>query len=178
MQKLPIFIVGMPACGKSTFGRALAAKLSRQYIDLDAYIENRFHTSIQQIFAHRGEADFRDLEEAMLREVGEFENVVIATGGGAPCHADNMQYMNSRGTTIWIQASLPRIMQRILRKPSKRPLLANLSEQALHQRLTEMLALRSPHYNAAHIHFATDRLENRQQISDSLAVFLANYPLT
>ena len=71
MDHRPLFIVGMPACGKSTFGRALARALRRRYIDLDTYIENRFHTSVRELFATDGEARFRRLEAAMLREAGE-----------------------------------------------------------------------------------------------------------
>ena len=80
MESNPIFIVGMPASGKSTFGRALARRLGRRFVDLDAYIENRFHTTVRALFADRGERAFRRLEALMLREVGEFEDVVVATG--------------------------------------------------------------------------------------------------
>lgn len=175
MDRRPIFIVGMPACGKSTFGRVLARRLGRRFVDLDSYVENRFRSSVGVIFATAGEREFRRREAAMLREVGEFEDVVVATGGGAPCHDGNMEYMNSRGLTVWLRASLPRIMARISRRPGKRPLLAGLGPDALRRRLTEMEEARGSRYAAAAIHFATDRLEDKEQIDSAVEHFLDLY---
>jgi len=78
----PIFIIGMPASGKTTFGRALARRLGREFIDLDFCITQRFRASVAEIFARDGEEAFRRREAAMLREVGEMEDVVVACGGG------------------------------------------------------------------------------------------------
>lgn len=172
MNQRPIFIVGMPACGKSTFGRALARALGRHYIDLDTYIENRFHTSVREIFAVRGEAEFRRLEATMLRETAELENVVVATGGGTPCHAANMEYMNRSGTTVWLQASIERLEQRIRQNPLKRPLLAGLHGQMLHTRLKSMLTEREPHYAQAQLTFNSSMLETRAQIDATVAAFI------
>lgn len=168
MDSRPIFIVGMPACGKSTFGRALARALQREFIDLDRYIENRFHTDIPTLFAERGEASFRALESAMLRETGEFSEVVVATGGGAPCHSANMEYMLSHGTTVWLKATLPRIVQRIMRNPHRRPLLAGLDGEALHDRLEQMRRARYPFYSRAGLCIDSDRLETRESIADTV----------
>ena len=126
-----IFIIGYMACGKTTFGRALARRLGYDFIDLDFYIEQRFRRSVRQIFADSGEEEFRRLEASMLREAGEFENVVVACGGGTPCFFDNMEYMNSRGTTVWLQASVRRTVERLLRAVGKRPLTAQVSPEEL-----------------------------------------------
>lgn len=162
----------MPASGKSTFGRALGRALGRRYIDLDRYIENRFRTTVRELFATRGEAGFRALEASMLREVGEFEDVVVATGGGAPCHSANMDYMLSRGETVWLRAPVERLMQRIRLRPDKRPLLAGLSGDALRTRLEEMHALRAPFYSRARLRMDSSRLETRDQIADTVKGFL------
>lgn len=172
MEHRPIFIVGMPASGKSTFGRALSRALGRRYIDLDHYIENRFRTTVRELFATVGEEAFRDLEGAMLREVGEFEDVVVATGGGAPCHLGNMEYMLSRGETVWLRTPVGRLMQRIRLRPDKRPLLAGLDGDALRTRLGEMHAARVPFYSRAHLRIDSSRLEDRAQIAESVAAFL------
>ena len=71
--------------GKTTLGKAFAREMSLNFIDLDWYIEERFHKSIRELFVERGEASFRELERNMLHEVGEFEDVVVSTGGGTPC---------------------------------------------------------------------------------------------
>ena len=62
----PLFIIGYMACGKTTFGRALARATGREFIDLDFYIEQRFRMSISRIFAEKGEEEFRRMESAML----------------------------------------------------------------------------------------------------------------
>lgn len=96
----PIFIIGMPASGKTTFGRALARRLGREFIDLDFCITQRFRASVAEIFARDGEEAFRRREAAMLREVGEMEDVVVACGGGTPCFSSNMEYERARADGV------------------------------------------------------------------------------
>lgn len=100
-----IILIGYMGAGKTTLGKALAQATDLQFIDLDWYIEERFHTSIQQIFADKGESGFRDIERRMLHEVAEFEDVIISCGGGTPCYFDNIDYMNLQGDTIYLKAT-------------------------------------------------------------------------
>ena len=76
-----IFLTGYMGAGKTTLGKAFAREMNVPFIDLDWYIEERFHKSIRELFTERGEASFRELERNMLHEVGEFEDVVVSTGG-------------------------------------------------------------------------------------------------
>ena len=69
-----IFLTGYMGSGKTTLGRALAADLNVQFIDLDHYIEQRYRKTIAQLFAENGEDGFRAIERRMLHEVGEFED--------------------------------------------------------------------------------------------------------
>lgn len=80
-----IFLTGYMASGKTTLGKAYAKACGLSFIDLDWYIEERMHSTIRDIFATRGEDGFRQLERKMLLEVAEFENVIVACGGGTPC---------------------------------------------------------------------------------------------
>ena len=88
--------------GKTTLGKAFAREMSLNFIDLDWFIEERFHKTVQQLFLERGEDGFRELERKMLHEVAEFEDVVVSTGGGTPCFFDNMEYMNDCGDTVFL----------------------------------------------------------------------------
>lgn len=81
----PLFLVGYMAAGKTTLGRRAAQLLNVEFIDLDAYIEYRYRKRVSDLFAERGEEGFRDIERRMLHEVAEFDNVLVATGGGTPC---------------------------------------------------------------------------------------------
>ena len=152
------------ASGKTTLGRALARITGRDFIDLDFYIEQRFRKKIPEIFAERGEEGFRRLESAMLREAGEFENVIISCGGGTPCHADNMEYMNSRGVTIRLEASIPVIVRRILLARGRRPIADKVPEKELPDFVKKHLAEREPFYSQARFTIASDELENVRDI--------------
>lgn len=172
----PIFIVGYMACGKTTFGRALARRLGRSFVDLDFYIEQRFHSRISEIFATRGEEGFRRMEASMLREIGEMEGVVVACGGGTPCFADNMDYMLGRGTTVWLQASDARLLERLTINRARRPILADKTDDEILAFIRSHIAQRIPHYSRAHITFCGENLENRRQITESVDRFLIENP--
>lgn len=169
----PIFLIGLPGCGKSTLGRALARKLQCDFFDLDNYIVSRFRCTIPDMFAQAGEQEFRRRESVMLREVGEMENVVIACGGGTPCHHDNMEYMLSRGTTVWLQASMPVLMRRIIRAKSRRPMFAACADDAaIRERVDALIEQRTPYYSLARHSFDADELESVQMIESSVNRFL------
>lgn len=167
-----MFIIGYMACGKTTFGRALARKLNMQFIDLDFYIEQRFRKRIPEIFAERGEEGFRKIERNLLREVGEFENVVISCGGGTPCFFDNMDYMSDHGKTIWLQASENRITERLLANSENRPLMKGKSKEEIEKTVAEGLSSRKSFYSRAEIHFCGEYLEDRRQIDTTVDTFL------
>ena len=75
-------LIGMPGCGKSTVGRALARRQGKAFLDLDRLIEERAGKSIPAIFAQEGEEAFRTLESWAVREAGARTGCVISTGGG------------------------------------------------------------------------------------------------
>lgn len=175
-MKRPIFIVGYMACGKTTFGRALAHATGREFIDLDFYIEQRFRHTINEIFEGKGETEFRRMETAMLREVGEFENVIISCGGGTPCYNDNMGYMLANGDVIWLQASAERICGRLNANSSRRPLMKGKDADEIRVAVETGLAMRDAHYRRANIHHTGENLEDRRQIDDTISDFLALHP--
>ena len=155
----PIFLVGYMGSGKSTLGRALSRAMDLEFIDLDQYIENRFHKSIKQLYNEKGEQKFRDIEHNMLLEVAEFENIIVACGGGTPCHRENMAAMNTHGLTILLEVPVTVIVDRLCRPgaKAKRPLIANLPDEELTAYVTASLEQRMPFYSQAQMHFdATD----------------------
>jgi shikimate kinase len=170
-----IFLVGNAAAGKTTFGRALAKRLAQEFVDLDNYIENRYHTTINEIFAAHGEEYFRQVEASMLREVGEFEDVVIACGGGTPCHKGNMEWMNAQGMTVWVMASRQRIVERLMRNRSRRPMFRDLDRNGVEMKVDAVMREREHFYAAARIHFSGEELEDRRQITKTVETFIAQY---
>ncbi len=166
-----ILLVGFMAAGKTTLGKALAKDLGLQFVDLDLYIESRYHATVSQIFAERGEEGFRQIERNMLHEVAEFEDVIIATGGGTPCFFDNMEYMNAQGTTVFLDASVDVIFTRLTIARTQRPLAAGKTDEELRSYITETLNRRLPYYSRATHSFCANQLENVKQISESVERF-------
>ncbi|MBQ6746213.1 MAG: shikimate kinase [Bacteroidaceae bacterium] len=163
-----IFLIGYMCSGKTTLGRAFALKMGLQFIDMDWYIEGRFHKTVKQIFAELGEEAFREMERKMLHEVGDFENVMIATGGGTACFFDNVQYMNQQGQTVYMKADVDTLFSRLQIGKAKRPLLMNKTDEEMKQYITEQLAHREPFYSQATYVFDSNRLESRHQIDKSI----------
>ena len=144
-----IFLTGYMGAGKTTLGKAFARELNVPFIDLDWYIEERFHKSIRELFVERGEASFRELERNMLHEVSEFENVIISTGGGTPCFFDNMDYMNQLGETFYLKASPETLHAHLKMGKGVRPLLLNKTPEEVDEFIHEQLKLREPYYEKA-----------------------------
>lgn len=167
-----ILLVGFMAAGKTTLGKALAHQLGLQFVDLDHYIENRYRCTVAQLFAKHSEEDFRIIERNILHEVAEFEDVIISTGGGTPCFFDNMQYMNTQGITVFLDAAVDVIHNRLTIARIQRPLVKGKTAEELHQYITDMLAKRLPYYTLAHHTFCADHLENTAQIEQSVKQFI------
>ena len=157
--------------GKTTLGRALATELGIPFIDLDHYIEKRYCKTIAQIFAEKSEEGFRDIERRMLHEVGEFEDVIISTGGGTPCFFDNIEYMNAQGTTVYLDVPVERLHIRLCIARSKRPLIKDKNDDELMAFIVEQLEKRAPHYNKAQYSFRADKLEDTVQVKASVEAF-------
>ena len=109
-QLTSIVLIGMPGCGKTTVGRALAEKLGRTFVDLDEEIVRRAGTSIPEIFAREGEAGFRERESALVREFGEHTGLVVSTGGGVVTRRENYIPLKQNGLLLHLRrdpAALP-----------------------------------------------------------------------
>ncbi len=163
-----IFLIGYMGAGKTTLGKAFARAMGLTFIDLDWYIEERFHKTIRELFTERGEDAFRDLERRMLHEVGDFEDVVISVGGGTPCFFDNVDYMNSVGETVFLDVDIRVLFRRLKIAKQQRPLLDGKSDEELMQFIQEALQNRLPFYTRAKHTFNGEKLEDRRQIQQSV----------
>lgn len=160
-----IILIGYMCAGKTTVGRALAKELNKSFYDLDWYIEERFHTKVAKVFAEEGEKRFRDLERRMLHETAEFEDIVLACGGGTPCFFDNMDYMNQTGDTFYLKASPDTIVQHLALSRGERPLLKGKSPAEQHDFIAQQLGEREPYYAKAHHTIDVNVLDSFEKIS-------------
>lgn len=146
-----IFLTGYMGCGKSTIGRKVAALMGINFIDLDKFIEERNFKSVPDIFAQDGEMAFRLKERQALEEVSQFEDIVIGTGGGAPCFFDNMKMMNEAGITIYLAPDNDTLAFRLLKSKTERPLIAGKSPEELKIFISQALEKRAPFYEQSKI---------------------------
>lgn len=155
-QMQNIVLIGMPGCGKSTVGRALAEKLGRTFADADAEIVNLAGKSIPDIFAEDGEAVFRDYETTVLERLAKQSCLVIATGGGCVTKARNYPLLHQNSSIFWLQRDLG------LLPTEGRPL-----SQA--NCLGEMYAARKPLYAA----FADHTIDNNRTPEETVRAIRA-----
>lgn len=148
---MKLFLIGYMGCGKSSLGRKVARRLGVRFVDTDAVIEEREGASISDIFQYEGEEYFRRLERSVIDEVADdTDDVVVSTGGGLPVWKDNMETMNSVGTTVYIRRSAEQIASRL--SPygrQKRPKLRGLSDEEIVDFMTRNMAEREPYYARA-----------------------------
>ena len=163
-----IFLTGYMGAGKTTLGKAFARRMDISFIDLDWYIEERFHKTVEELFTERGETGFRELERNMLHEVAEFENVVISTGGGTPCFFDNMDFMNQTGKTVFLDVHPDVLFRRLRVAKQQRPILQGKEDDELKAFIVQALEKRAPFYHQAQYVFNADELEDRWQIETSV----------
>ncbi len=104
-----LILVGMPGCGKSTVGKALAERLGREFRDADQMIAERAGRSIPEIFAAEGEHGFRARETEILGELGKQSGLVVATGGGCVTREENYPLLHQNGTIYFLERDLSKL---------------------------------------------------------------------
>lgn len=160
-----VILIGYMGAGKTTVGKALAKELNVPFYDLDWYIETRMHRTVKQLFDERGEEGFRKVERNMLHEVAEFENVVLSCGGGTPCFADNVDYMNEQGQTVYLKARPEVLYQHLKMGRSVRPLLLGKSPQEMETYIRAQLAHREQYYSRARHTLDVNLMDNFDKIN-------------
>ena len=146
-----IYIIGFMGSGKTTAGKKLASLLGWTFIDLDRKIEEEAKMTIPEIFSHHGEAWFRQAESDILKSSGSESGAVISTGGGAPCHADNMSFMLGTGLTIYLRLNPAQLVSRLSNAREERPLIKGMKGEELLGFITVKLAERENWYTQAEL---------------------------
>jgi len=145
-----LYIIGFMGSGKTTVGRKLASQLGWSFIDLDNKIEEHTGRKITEIFSKFGEEHFRETEAEMLRSITPDSNIVLATGGGAPCYKDNMEYMLRTGLTIYLKMTPLQLASRLKASNDERPLIKNLEGKDLLLFIEKKLSEREEWYEKSH----------------------------
>ncbi|MCX6333900.1 MAG: shikimate kinase [Bacteroidia bacterium] len=149
--KNKIYLIGFMGSGKSTAGKKLATLLGWSFIDIDRKIEENAGKTIPQIFSQDGEEVFRKIESDVLKSIKSQEETIVSTGGGTPCHGNNMDYMLESGLTIYLKMTPEQLTYRLLESTGNRPLIKNVSDEQLPEFIEKVLSVREKSYNRADI---------------------------
>lgn len=169
---LKIVLVGLPGSGKSTFGKKLAMDLNFAFIDLDEYVEAKEGKSIPNIFYEHGEGAFRNLETKYLNETLDLiEGFVLSTGGGTPCFNDNMELINTKSISVFLDIPIETIHKRLLHSEGDRPLFNGLDSTELKTKLEDLAQIRTPYYNQAKIKLSGEEISTELVLSELLGFF-------
>lgn len=164
-----VALVGLMGAGKTTVGRRLAAALQLPFVDADFEITAAAGRSIDEIFAERGECEFRRGERQVIARLLAGPPHVLATGGGAFIDAKTRALMKERAISIWLKAPLEVLMKRVLRRDT-RPLLQEPDPEAVMRRLMQE---RYPIYAEADIVVETAQAPHAAAAADIIAALRA-----
>lgn len=162
-----IILIGYMGAGKTTIGKTLAKQLGVPFYDLDWYIETRMRKKVKQIFDERGEEGFRIIEKNMLHEAAEFENVVLACGGGTPCFFDNMEYMVGQGDVIYLRGTPEVLFRHLKMGKGVRPLLLGKNDEELLEYIRENVRKREEFYTKANHIIDIPCMEDEDKIQET-----------
>ncbi len=161
--------------GKSTFGRKLSEKLDYTLMDIDQVMEVVEKKTVNAIFQEKGEEYFRRLEADILHSSVLHKNAVISCGGGTPCYFDNMDWMNERGLTIYLNMPPEILYGRLKERRAKRPLIANLTDPQLKDYIFQKLSEREIFYLQSKMIIDVSAMETKDRIELVKMRMLAEY---
>jgi shikimate kinase len=166
---MKIFLIGFMGSGKTHRGRQLSEKLNMPFFDLDEQIVNSEGKSINQIFEAEGEEAFRLKEKEILNIITEsHHSFIMASGGGAPCYFNNIEYMNQSGITVWLNTPMPTLFKRLQLERAHRPLLRELSDAQLHSFIVRKFSDRKIYYEQAKVVIDDDENTSLDQIIEKI----------
>lgn len=166
-----IYLVGFMGCGKTSVGKLLSKQLEVPPYDVDSAVERLRGQTIKEIFKTEGEEAFRNYESLAIRQL-PLEHAVVMTGGGAVVREENLSYMKSKGTVVYLKTSFPVLWNRLMKEEerTKRPILLTKTKEEVF----ELYNKRCKHYEKSDITVFTDDLSTEdvcQQILNKLSLF-------
>lgn len=152
-----IYLIGPRGSGKTTVGRALAARLGWAFADADDHIEAAAGATIAALFAAEGEAGFRDHESAALAELCGRADHVVATGGGAVLRPSNRDLLRASGFVVWLDVSPETAWARLQADPTTAARRPNLTAAGGLAEVRALITAREPLYReTAHLRLPAD----------------------
>ena len=166
-----ITLLGYMGSGKSTYGKLLAVRLGYDFIDLDDYIVSETGKEISDIFRDKGESWFREFETKSLKDLIDRNKLVLSLGGGTPIQFGNMELINDKTISVYLNASVETLFLYLRNQKSKRPIIKDLSNSELKEFISNHLSERAPFYAKAKQSIVTDN-KTIDEIVDELTWIL------
>ena len=154
-----IYLVGYMSAGKSTTSKRLAQRLGFEQYDTDHLFEERFKIATNDFFNKYDEPLYRKLETQILQSTVNYDNAVIATGGGTACFNDNMEWMNQHGITVFLKISPQSAFDRLSHSKVRRPLVFNKTPEELEAFIQTNYVARMPFYEQAQLTVKGENLD-------------------
>jgi shikimate 5-dehydrogenase/shikimate kinase len=165
-----VFLIGYRGTGKTSTARRLADKLGWSWLDADQFLQTRHGRSIREIFSEEVEQGFRDKEAALLQELSEYTEHIIATGGGVILRAENRALLK-QGTVVWLQAPADVLWQRLQQDSATAESRPNLAQGGLAE-IEELLRLRAPLYEECHDLAVNTAQRSPEQVAELIFTWL------
>lgn len=167
-----IILLGYMGCGKSTIANNLSKSIGIPFMDLDKKIEEKVNLSINAIFEKHGEIYFRKVEhEVFVELLNSPQQLIIGLGGGTPCYANNHELLKGDNVvSIYLKASIETLFKRLSANKSKRPLIANKSDEEMKEFIAMHLFERSFYYNQAQYKVLVDDKTIDQTVLDIITL--------
>lgn len=167
-----ISLIGYMGSGKSHISKVLSDKRKLKLIDLDHQIFLKNKMTIPQIFEKKGEIYFRKQERELLEEILATEDhLILSVGGGTPAYYNNIEVLNEYSETVFLRASVSTLAERLLKHKQKRPLIANIADENLHEFIAKHLFERNHYYAKAKYTIDTDQKEIDQIVDEIELLF-------
>jgi shikimate kinase len=144
-----IYLIGYMASGKTRMGQEISALTGYPFVDTDELFEEKYRISIVDFFERYNEDSFRKIEKELLMETLNYQDAIIATGGGTPCFFGNMEFIKKNGKSIYLKMSLISLVDRLSVIKKKRPLLKNIAITDLESYIRTQLTERDQFYSQA-----------------------------
>jgi shikimate kinase len=170
-----VLLIGFMGSGKTSVGRAVAAGLGWRFEDFDHAIEAQEGCSVAEIFAQRGEAGFRAVEEQVADRLLRERHVVLASGGGWAAAPGRLANLPAGTATFWLQVSAPEALRRAGAAAGTRPL---LDRPDAHEEAIRLIARRAPYYKDATWAVDTERSSVEDVSARILGILAEAYPGT
>lgn len=169
-----IILLGYMGSGKSTIATRLSKITNIPYVDLDKSIEERTNLSINEIFEQQGEIYFRKLEHEIFVELLKSpDSLLISLGGGTPCYANNHELLKGENImSIYLKGSVETLFERLVSNKSKRPIIANKSDEEMKEFIAKHLFDRSFYYNQAQYKLSIDG-KTKDETAEEIIALLA-----